>query len=150
VGLAAYAAAAIARSDPITTGIQGFTYDLRTAILPFVFLFNTELLMIAGVGAGGEVIWLDSILKIGWVFVVALAAMFAFASFMQGYAGDHCSWFERILLLILAIFMFRPGIVEDLLPVTREIVQAVCLAAYGGFYFLQKTRRRLRDAQEAA
>ncbi len=46
VGLAAFAAAAIARSDPIKTGIQGFTYDIRTAILPFMFIFNTELLLI--------------------------------------------------------------------------------------------------------
>ena len=46
VGLAAFAAAAIARSDPIKTGIQGFTYDIRTAVLPFMFIFNTELLLI--------------------------------------------------------------------------------------------------------
>lgn len=150
VGLAAYAAAAIARSDPIITGIQGFTYDLRTAILPFIFLFNTELLMIAGVGAGGEIIWLDSIVKIGWVFVVSLAAMFAFASFMQGYAADHCNWFERLLLLALALFMFRPGIIEDALPVTREIVQAACLITYGAFYAMQKARRKLREAEETA
>ncbi|GAB4361910.1 MAG: TRAP transporter permease [Gammaproteobacteria bacterium] len=150
VGLAAYAAAAIARSDPITTGIQGFTYDLRTAILPFVFLFNTELLMIAGVGAGGEIIWIDSFLKVAWVFVVALAAMFAFASFMQGFAGDHCNWGERILLLALAVIMFRPGIVEDFLPVAREIIQAVCLAIYGALYFMQKNRWRKRHADTAA
>ena len=46
VGLAAFAAAAIAKSDPIRTGIQGFTYDIRTAILPFMFIFNTQLLLI--------------------------------------------------------------------------------------------------------
>ena len=40
VGLAAYAAAAIAKSPPIPTGIQGFMYDIRTAILPFMFIFN--------------------------------------------------------------------------------------------------------------
>ena len=46
VGLAAFAAAGISGGDPIRTGIQGFTYDIRTAILPFLFIFNTELLMI--------------------------------------------------------------------------------------------------------
>lgn len=45
VGLAAFAAAAIAKSDPIRTGIQGFAYDIRTAILPFMFVFNTQLLL---------------------------------------------------------------------------------------------------------
>ena len=45
VGLAAYAAAAIAKSDPIATGIQGFMYDIRTAILPFMFIFNSDLIL---------------------------------------------------------------------------------------------------------
>ena len=46
VGLAAYAAAAIAKSDPIKTGLQGFAYDIRTAVLPFMFIFNTDMLLI--------------------------------------------------------------------------------------------------------
>ena len=45
VGLAAYAAAAIAKSSPIATGIQGFMYDIRTAILPFMFIFNSDLIL---------------------------------------------------------------------------------------------------------
>ena len=45
VGLAAYAAAAIAKSPPIPTGIQGFMYDIRTAILPFMFIFNADLIL---------------------------------------------------------------------------------------------------------
>ena len=45
VGLAAYAAAAIAKSSPIPTGIQGFMYDIRTAILPFMFIFNADLIL---------------------------------------------------------------------------------------------------------
>ena len=46
VGLASFAAAAIARSDPIKTGVTAFFYSMRTAILPFLFIFNTQLLMI--------------------------------------------------------------------------------------------------------
>ena len=45
VGLASYAAAAISRADPIKTGIQAFWYSLRTGILPIVFIFNNELLL---------------------------------------------------------------------------------------------------------
>ncbi|MEL0611479.1 hypothetical protein, partial [Vibrio echinoideorum] len=45
VVLSAFAAAAISKSDPIRTGIQGFTYDIRTAILPYMFIFNTQLLL---------------------------------------------------------------------------------------------------------
>ena len=46
VGLAAYAAAAIAKSPPVPTGLQGFMYDIRTAILPFMFIVNTQSLLI--------------------------------------------------------------------------------------------------------
>ena len=77
--------------------------------MPFVFIFNTELLMIVGVAESGEIIWLDNLVLLAWVFVVSLFAMFAFASFMQGFFADDCNWFERILLLVLAILMFRPG-----------------------------------------
>ena len=54
VGLAAFAAAAISKGDPIKTGVIGFSYDIRTAILPFLFIFNTELLLIdVTAGKGG-------------------------------------------------------------------------------------------------
>ena len=46
VGLASYAAAAISGGDPLKTGVQAFWYSLRTGILPIVFLFNHELLLI--------------------------------------------------------------------------------------------------------
>ena len=141
VGLAAYAAAAIAKSDPIKTGIQGFTYDLRTAILPFVFIFNTELLMISGVAANGDIIWLNDPIAIVWVFVVSLVAMFAFAAFMQGYFADNCNWAERIFLLALAIAMFRSALITDQIGLQREIIQAVGLALWVAMYLYQKRRR---------
>ena len=74
VGLAAFAAAAISRGDPIKTGIQGFMYDIRTAILPFLFIFNTELLLIDVTPMGAVV-----------VFVVAVIAMLVFAAATQMY-----------------------------------------------------------------
>src|SRR5512133_352621 len=46
VGLASFAAAAIAKADPIKTGITAFWYSIRTCILPFMFIFNNELLLI--------------------------------------------------------------------------------------------------------
>ena len=68
VGLAAFAGAAISGGDPIKTGIQGFAYDIRTAVLPFLFVFNTELLLI-------DVTWLKGIV----IFIVAVIAMLIFA-----------------------------------------------------------------------
>ena len=99
VGLAAYAAAAIARSDPIKTGIQGFTYDIRTAVLPFMFIFNTELLLI---GVEGPFHLLMTVLS-------ATAAMLIFAAATQGYWLVKSRWYETALLLLVAFSMFRPG-----------------------------------------
>ncbi len=142
VGLAAYAAAAIAKSDPIRTGVQGFTYDLRTAILPFVFIFNIDLLMMAGVTETGDIIWINDILQLLWIFAVALVAMFAFAAFIQGYFAARCNWIERLILLAICIVLFRPGVITDQIGLAREIIQVLGLVAYGGLYMLQRMRTR--------
>jgi TRAP transporter 4TM/12TM fusion protein len=147
VGLAAYAAAAIARSDPIKTGIQGFTYDMRTAILPFIFLFNTELLMISGVDSSGNIIWINSIPKLIWIFVAGLTAMFAFVSAVQGRFFTHCNILERLILLAICLISFRPGAFAPLIPgVDREPLQALGFLSFwlmGGLQWL-RARRRLK------
>jgi TRAP transporter 4TM/12TM fusion protein len=98
VGLAAFAAAAISGGDPIKTGIQGFTYDIRTAILPFLFLFNTDLLLI-------NVGWVQAI----FVFIMAVFAMLMFASATQGYFLTRNRIWESLALLLIAFTLFRPG-----------------------------------------
>lgn len=100
VGLAAYAASAIAKSDPIRTGMQGFAYDMRTAILPFMFFFNRELLLIG----------VDSVPHTVWVFGTALVAMFAFASLTQNYLFRRNRWHDSLLLAAGALCILRPGL----------------------------------------
>ena len=98
VGLAAFAAAAISQGDPIRTGIQGFTYDIRTALLPFLFLFNTELLLM-------DVTFAKAI----FVFVIATLAMMLFAAATQGYFLAKSRLWESFVLLVVALTLFRPG-----------------------------------------
>ena len=98
VGLAAFAASAIARSDPIRTGIQGFTYDIRTAVLPFMFIFNTELLLIG----------VNSITQLVLVVFGAITAMLVFATATQGYWLVKTRWYETLALLLIAFSLFRP------------------------------------------
>ncbi|MBN1847608.1 MAG: DUF3394 domain-containing protein, partial [Deltaproteobacteria bacterium] len=148
VGLAAYAAAAIARSDPIRTGIQGFTYDLRTAILPFIFLFNNEMLMIAGVTETGGIIWMDNPVRIVWIFFSSLIAMFAFASALQGQLVERCNLFERFLLLVVAATTFRAGAVEPYVPLGTIGIRIIGISTYFALCAFQKIRanRRLAPA----
>jgi TRAP transporter 4TM/12TM fusion protein len=145
VGLAAYAGAAIARSDPIKTGIQGFAYDMRTAILPFIFLFNTELLMISGVTETGAIIWLNDPFRIAWVFFSGLMAMFAFASAVQGYLVTRCNWFERLFLLFLCASTFRPGAFEVHFPINREQLQALGVILFVVFYLFKRFRLKRQE-----
>ena len=98
VGLAAFAAAAISQGDPIRTGIQGFAYDIRTAILPFIFIFNTDLLLI-------DVTWIQGII----IFIVAACAMMLFGAATQGFWMVKSRWWETVALLLIAFTLVRPG-----------------------------------------
>ena len=103
VGLASYAAAAISRADPIKTGIQAFWYSLRTGILPIVFIFNNELLLI------GIENWFHAIV----VMTTSLIAILVFTSATQGWFINKLKWFEIIVFLIISLALFRPGLIMD-------------------------------------
>ncbi len=139
VGLAAFAAAGISGGDPIRTGIQGFAYDIRTAILPFIFIFNTELLMI---GIGG---WLHLII----IIFGAVVAMLTFAAATQGWFLTKSRWWETAALLLVAFTLFRPGYFWDMLypplierPAT-ELVQVLDQIPAGGQLRLRIAGERL-------
>jgi len=112
VGLAAFAAAGISGGDPIRTGIQGFGYDIRTAILPFIFIFNTELLMI-GIGN-----WFHLIV----VIATAVGAMLLFAAATQRFFLTKNRIWETVALILIAFTLFRPGFWWDMVfpPLTKE------------------------------
>ena len=103
VGLAAYAAAAISKGDPIRTGVQGFIYDIRTAILPFLFIFNTQLLMIG----------IDNVFSFAIVVVSSIIAILLLAAATQGYWLVKNRWWESVVLLLVAFMLFRPGYFWD-------------------------------------
>ena len=103
VGLASYAAAAISKADPIQTGIQAFWYSLRTGILPLVFIFNNELLLI-----GIESIWHGLL-----VIVTSLIAILVFTAATQGWFITKLRWYEVVVFLAIALSLFRPGFILD-------------------------------------
>ena len=112
VGLAAFAAAGISGGDPIKTGIMGFGYDIRTAILPFIFIFNTELLII------GIVNWFHLFV----VIATAVIAMLVFAAATQNFFLTKNRIWETIALVLIAFTLFRPGFWWDRVypPLTEE------------------------------
>lgn len=98
VGMASFAAAAISKGDPIRTGFTAFFYSLRTVALPFLFIFNTDLLLI-DVGPVQAI----------FVFLVATVAMMLFAAGTQGYFFAKNKAWEAVAILLIAFTLFRPG-----------------------------------------
>ena len=135
VGLAAYAAAAIAKSPPIPTGLQGFMYDIRTAILPFMFIFNSDLIL-------HEVYsWSQGLL----IFAMACMGNFAFASATQGWFLTRNRFWEIPLFLTVTFILMRPdqtaywlGIPHD----QRYWTYLIGLSMFGTIYLMQKHRAK--------
>ncbi len=105
VGLASFAAAAISGASPVGTGVQAFRYEIRTALLPFIFIFNNELLLIDIAGP------LHLILVAG----TSLIAMLLFVAATQGHFLARSRLWESGVLLLVCFTLFRPGFWMDLI-----------------------------------
>ncbi len=98
-GLAAYAAAAISGADPIKTGLQGFWYEIRTGLLPFIFIFNTELLLID----------IGDVTHFLFIVICSIVAMGCFVAATQHWLIARNRWYETPVLLLICFTLFRPG-----------------------------------------
>jgi len=103
VGLASYAAAGISGGDPLRTGVQAFWYSLRTAILPIVFLFNHELLLI-----GIENVWHALV-----VIITSLIGILVFTAATQAWFINKMRWYEIVVFLLISLSFLRPDYVMD-------------------------------------
>jgi TRAP transporter 4TM/12TM fusion protein len=111
VGLATFAAAAISGEDAIQTGMQGSVYALRTVILPFIWIFNPQLLLI-DVHSGGELVR---------VVLACTLATLLFAAVTMNWFRVKSRWWETLLLAAAVILLFRPDYFMDrLTPEFRD------------------------------
>lgn len=138
VGLCSYAAAALADSPPIATGLQGFMYDLRTTIIPFMFVFNTDLILY-DINS-----WPLGIL----IFVMACFAAFAFTSALQGWFITRNKIWEIPFLLVTSFVLFRPGTLLPLLglgPDMKYYMYFIGMALFGLILLEQMFRMKLSN-----
>ncbi len=117
VGLASFAAAAVSGGDPIRTGVQAFLYSSRTVILPFIFIYNHQLLLI-----DVESFWHELM-----VFIVATIAILVFSAGMQGYFFARNRLYETAILFLAAFSLLRPGFWVDMVVPPYESVDPVKL-----------------------
>jgi TRAP transporter 4TM/12TM fusion protein len=104
VAIDAFVGAAVARADPLKTSLQAFYYSMRTAILPFIFIFNSELLLIG----------IDSVWHFVFTVVVSVTAILVFSASLQGWLFCRSRLWESALLLIVSLTLLRPGFWLDL------------------------------------
>lgn len=132
VGLAAYAAAAIADANPITTGVQGFLYDIRTAILPAMFIFNHDILL-WGITSFPEAIF---------IFAMTCLGAMSFASVVQGWFIRSNTKLEGLLLFFATIILLFPHLLTGFfLPYEMRYVGYLIGVAILALLYLNQRRR---------
>ncbi len=97
VGLASIAASAISKGDPLKTGGYAFYYSLRTAVLPFMFIFNTKLLL-----------WDVGLFEGLIVAVISTIAILIFTAALQGWFITKNKIWETLALVLIAFTLFQP------------------------------------------
>lgn len=115
VGLATFAASAISGEDSLKTGVQGAVYALRTVILPFIWIFNPQLLLI-NVHTTGELIR---------VVLACTLATLVFAAVTMNWFRVKNRWWEAVALAVAVVLLFRPDFFMDRLhPEYRDVPAA--------------------------
>jgi TRAP transporter 4TM/12TM fusion protein len=106
VALASYAAAGISGANPMETSVASFKIGIAAFIVPFMFFYNSALLM--------DGTWLE----VGRAAITAVFGVFLLSSGVQGwFLGGKAVWFLRLALIVAAFFMIEAGIVTDLIGV---------------------------------
>jgi TRAP-type uncharacterized transport system fused permease subunit len=117
VALSSYLAAAIAKADSVKTALSGLKLASAAFILPFVFALSPQLILIN-----------TTPFKTARIVISALIGVYALASALENYLMGEIKIHERVLLLVGAIVLIKPGILTDAIGVI--IVAAIVLKQY--------------------
>lgn len=103
VAIASYAAASVAKTDPMSLGWEAARIGLAGYILPFMFLFNRELLFMGSA---------FSIIK---VTITSFIGIYAMSCAIEGFCFKNINIVSRLILAVGAIFMIDSGFITDLI-----------------------------------
>ena len=106
VALAAMAGAAIAKSDPLKTGIEATKLSIGAFIIPYMFIFNPDILMIN-----------TTIADIIPILITSLIGMFGVSAGLEGYVFRKCKPYERILFIIAGLLSIYPEVYSDIIGI---------------------------------
>lgn len=120
VALAAYAAAPLAGANPLAVGAQAVRLGFGLYLLPFLFVYGPELLLL---GTAPE---------IAYAFVSTAIALLGFAAAAAGFLFSRLRAVERVMLAVGASLVAWPGIVSDLAGLAILVLFAVWNRAKSG------------------
>lgn len=106
VALAAYAGAGLAKCSPTKTGYIAFKLAISGFVLPYMFVYNNELLMMGT--------WYNVLLAI----CSSVIGVYCLSGVVEGVVFKWAIpiW-ERAILLAAALMLIKPGIVTDLMGI---------------------------------
>ena len=104
VALAAFAGSAIAKSDPLKTGMTATRLAIAAFLVPYIFVFSPALLMID-----------TTPFHIVQMVVTSLIGMIGVGAAMEGYYLTHTTKIERALMLVGGLLLIDPGLVTDVI-----------------------------------
>lgn len=113
VALAAYAGSAIAKSNPMKTGVTATRLAITAFIVPYIFAFSPEMLII-----GSDKPWYDIVLLV----ITALCGIYIISAGMEGYMYKHMPVWERLMALAGGLLMIIPGWETDIAGVAIMIL----------------------------
>jgi TRAP transporter 4TM/12TM fusion protein len=102
VALAAFAAAGIAGSNPIKTGIESTRLAIAAFIIPYVFVLSPEILLID-----------TTVSQAAWVTLTATLGMIGVSAGLIGFWQSHMSWWERLWAVAAGLLLIDPGFITD-------------------------------------
>ena len=120
VALAAYAGAAIAKGNPMKTGITATRLAIAAFIIPFIFAYSPEILLV------GDLVWYDVVLLV----ITAILGMIGVAAGLSGYLLKKMNVLERLLTVAGGLCLMIPGIKTDLAGIvilTAVVALQLCI-----------------------
>lgn len=106
VALAAMAGAAIAKSDPLKTGFEATKLSIGAFIIPYMFVFNPQILMIN-----------TTFIEVVPILITSLIGMFGVSAGLEGYVFRKCNFIERILFIAAGLLSIIPEIYTDIIGI---------------------------------
>ena len=106
VALAAYAGSAIAKSNPMKTGINATKLAIGAFVVPYIFCLNPAMLFID-----------TTAFTVVQIIITSLVGIFGVAAAMNGYLFRHIGWPARIIICVAGLLMMDPTLVTDMIGI---------------------------------